>query len=291
MANVTGPASSTDTAIARWNGTTGTVIEDSTCTIDGSGNMVVQGKLSPNTYSSQFDGFNVDASGNISALSLTATGADGITTTADMSAYSYSLEAGFFSVDSGGNLFCTSIAQSSTSSFTIDSSGNITGHALGIGESAPSAGNVNISGQYQVGGNQIAAANLSDYVGKTSWTPVLKFGGATTGITYSSQEGTYVQIGKLVIAEMQIALTSKGSATGAVTITGWPVSANSTGAGQLSFYGATASGSNFASPVSGYLDGTTMTLAYHAATGQGALTNSDFTNTTQINLTCVYIAS
>jgi hypothetical protein len=39
MANVTGPGSSTDTAIARWNGTTGTVIQDSTVTIDGSGNM------------------------------------------------------------------------------------------------------------------------------------------------------------------------------------------------------------------------------------------------------------
>lgn len=39
MAAVTGPASSTDTAIARWNGTSGTVIQDSTVTIDGSGNF------------------------------------------------------------------------------------------------------------------------------------------------------------------------------------------------------------------------------------------------------------
>ncbi len=39
MANVTGPTSSTDTAIARWNGTSGTVIEDSTVTVDGSGNL------------------------------------------------------------------------------------------------------------------------------------------------------------------------------------------------------------------------------------------------------------
>jgi hypothetical protein len=39
MANVTGPASSTDTAIARWNGTSGTAIEDSVVTVDSSGNM------------------------------------------------------------------------------------------------------------------------------------------------------------------------------------------------------------------------------------------------------------
>ena len=39
MAAVTGPASSTDTAIARWNGTTGTVIQDSPVTVDSSGKM------------------------------------------------------------------------------------------------------------------------------------------------------------------------------------------------------------------------------------------------------------
>jgi hypothetical protein len=36
---ITGPGSSTDTAIVRWNGTTGTIIEDSTATLDGSGNL------------------------------------------------------------------------------------------------------------------------------------------------------------------------------------------------------------------------------------------------------------
>jgi len=39
MGTVTGPVSSTDTAIARWNGTSGTVIEDSPVTVDGSGNL------------------------------------------------------------------------------------------------------------------------------------------------------------------------------------------------------------------------------------------------------------
>src|ERR1700677_3252320 len=39
MANVTGPTSSTDTAIARWNGTSGTVIQDSVVTVDSSGKI------------------------------------------------------------------------------------------------------------------------------------------------------------------------------------------------------------------------------------------------------------
>lgn len=37
--NVSGPVSSTDTAIARWNGTGGTTIENSTVTVDVSGNL------------------------------------------------------------------------------------------------------------------------------------------------------------------------------------------------------------------------------------------------------------
>ena len=36
---VVGPASSTDTAIARWNGATGLSIQDSTVLLDGSGNF------------------------------------------------------------------------------------------------------------------------------------------------------------------------------------------------------------------------------------------------------------
>ncbi len=55
-----------------------------------------------------------------------------------------------------------------------------------------------------------------------TWTPVLKFGGATTGITYGTQSGNYRRIGAVVFVECRIALTSKGSATGSATITGLP---------------------------------------------------------------------
>jgi hypothetical protein len=56
----------------------------------------------------------------------------------------------------------------------------------------------------------------------TAWTPVLKFGGATTGISYSTSGGTYTTVGSLVFFSGFIILTSKGSATGAATITGLP---------------------------------------------------------------------
>jgi hypothetical protein len=60
--NVTGPVSSTDTAIARWNGTSGTVIQDSSVLIDGSDNM-----SGINSISSDGGAFTSDGSGNVTA--------------------------------------------------------------------------------------------------------------------------------------------------------------------------------------------------------------------------------
>lgn len=55
-----------------------------------------------------------------------------------------------------------------------------------------------------------------------SWTPVLRFGGASTGITYATQEGYYTRIGNRVFIYGNILLSSKGSATGQADITGLP---------------------------------------------------------------------
>lgn len=63
---------------------------------------------------------------------------------------------------------------------------------------------------------------LKNYVTSTAWTPVLNFGGATTGITYLAQTAHYLRIGNLIFITMEIRLTSKGSATGDATITGLP---------------------------------------------------------------------
>jgi hypothetical protein len=61
----------------------------------------------------------------------------------------------------------------------------------------------------------------------TSWTPGVAFGGGTTGITYSLQSGSYIQLGNLVVAGFVITVSNKGSSSGAATITGLPVSMGS----------------------------------------------------------------
>ena len=65
---------------------------------------------------------------------------------------------------------------------------------------------------------------LANYEENTTFTPVLEFGGGTTGITYSTQTGKYARIGNIVFVRINLVLTSKGSDTGAATITGLPFS-------------------------------------------------------------------
>jgi len=59
-----------------------------------------------------------------------------------------------------------------------------------------------------------------------TFTPELRFGGATTGITYSSRYGRYTRIGNVVFWEIDMVLTSKGSAPGDATVAGLPYTSN-----------------------------------------------------------------
>lgn len=55
------------------------------------------------------------------------------------------------------------------------------------------------------------------------WTPTLNIGGSTAGITYdTTRQGHYVVHGRLVYCAFDFILTSKGSNTGSITLTGLP---------------------------------------------------------------------
>ncbi len=70
--------------------------------------------------------------------------------------------------------------------------------------------------------NPSAGANVLDDYEEGSWTPVVTFGVGVTGITYDNQVGSYVKIGRLVYFNLQLNLSSNGSSTGTLTITGLP---------------------------------------------------------------------
>lgn len=78
------------------------------------------------------------------------------------------------------------------------------------------------------GNTDNADPDTLDWYEEGSFTPALAFGGATTGITYTTQVGTFTRIGDRVYFEIEIVLSNNGSASGNVTVTGLPYAASST---------------------------------------------------------------
>jgi len=132
--------------------------------------------------------------------------------------------------------------------------------------------------------------DIANYADKTSWTPVLQFGGGSTGITYVTQTGKYSRIGNLVFIAMEISLSSKGSSTGTAAITGLPVT-SATGINQtfaVNYQATTYTGQ----PMVLLNTATTSLLLYHmdSAANPTQLTNTNFNGGDTIRITGFYTA-
>lgn len=135
------------------------------------------------------------------------------------------------------------------------------------------------------------------FIAPTSFTPTLNFGGATTGITYSTQVGFYAQIGKMVSFSINIALSSKGSATGSATITGLPVTSANDG-NEYTFLLVKADGASTTTGATFFYadlaaNSSTLSLAFQTASTGGAATLADtnFVNTSIIRVTGLYFSA
>lgn len=127
-----------------------------------------------------------------------------------------------------------------------------------------------------------------------TFVPVLKFGGASVGVTYSAQLGAYRTEGNVVYAQMRITLTSKGSSTGAATVdlTGLPAVSVATyglgnSGGSCYALNMTGMGTSPITPIAG--TGPVATLYKHTATGIAGVTDAEFTNTSDIALSVSYV--
>lgn len=123
----------------------------------------------------------------------------------------------------------------------------------------------------------------------STWTPTLKFGGGTTGITYTTQVGQYTQIGNTVTFSMFIVLSSKGSSSGNATIT-LPVAIRA-GSNSYTFdiypENITYSGQMKTSANSG---ASAMSFVSVASGGTGTvLTDTAFSNTSDFIITGSYL--
>lgn len=61
-----------------------------------------------------------------------------------------------------------------------------------------------------------------------TFTPEVQFGGLTTGITYSSRSGFFVKTANIINFSISLTLSSKGTATGDMTIDGLPFTNSAT---------------------------------------------------------------
>jgi hypothetical protein len=122
-------------------------------------------------------------------------------------------------------------------------------------------------------------ANTLDDYEEGTWTPVVAFGGASVGVTYSAQQGNYTKIGNRVYISGRVALTNKGSSTGAITITGLPFTSANT-----LFNSMAIAGFNLASIVGSLQAYNTLNtslvseITYLGTGAHTALTNSNCNN-------------
>ena len=136
-----------------------------------------------------------------------------------------------------------------------------------------------------------AAANALDDYEEGTWTPSVAFGGASVGVVLSVANGaTYTKIGRQVTVNGFFAITSKGSSTGAATITGLPFTIGN----GAQFYAAASlftESISFVNVLQGRGDNNTTTIQLFEVTEAGVLTtitNADFTDTSNINLSLTY---
>jgi hypothetical protein len=126
---------------------------------------------------------------------------------------------------------------------------------------------------------------LDDYEEGT-FTPTLQFGGASTGITYTTRAASYTKIGRCVTIVVQLLLSNKGSSTGTATVAGLPFTSASIGT-----YSCYAQALVFADMLIFHNTGAATTITMRETTNAGVVTelaDTDFANNTLVYLTGHY---
>jgi hypothetical protein len=153
------------------------------------------------------------------------------------------------------------------------------------GATAPASG-------IQFPATQVASAsanNLDDYEEGT-WTMGVSFGGASVGVTYSANTGTYTKIGRQVTVNGFVFLSSKGSSIGSAKITGLPFNIGNT----LGNYNATSlrfENISFTNQFQGFGEVPTTNIVLEQITVLGTsspITDANFANNSTVLISATY---
>ena len=136
-------------------------------------------------------------------------------------------------------------------------------------------------------GTDTAAANTLDDYEEGTWTPVLSFGGGSTGITYNTQTGFYTKVGRIAIATTNISLSSKGSSTGTAEIT-LPFTSGNVSEQHFQPYLVTVTSTGNVSIFARSNLATSRFVQFSDAGSATFMTDSNFANNSFIRATLVY---
>lgn len=129
-------------------------------------------------------------------------------------------------------------------------------------------------------------------VASGTFTPVLHFGGNSAGIVYTSQIGYYTEVGDVMHIDIDIALSSKGSSTGAATISGLPKKAKVGPNHQLFMLGAeflTFPASEVPKPRLPSGSDTLQLITTKSGSASQIMMDTDFDNSTSIEISGTYL--
>jgi hypothetical protein len=183
------------------------------------------------------------------------------------------------------------ISTGGTAAVTVDS-GQRTKFptTIGVGGATPAASGAGIT--FPATASASSDANTLDDYEEGTWTPVLTFGGSSTGITYDiSDRGLYTKVGNIVTVFVRMVLTSKGSASGSALVTGLPF----TSKGGQFVTGCSLAGFNnltFANQLIMQIGENTTEVQIFEVTEAGGrtdITNSDFANNTRLSWSATYL--
>jgi hypothetical protein len=180
-----------------------------------------------------------------------------------------------------------------TTNLVFSTSPSITTPSL-VGNATLSTGNL-IQGTAAKGINFTAntpaagmTSQLLNWYEEGTWTPTITFGGASVGVTYGANSGTYTRIGNVVTGRFIVGLSSKGSSSGNASISGLPFTVNASNLGSAVV--ELAQNFNVAMVSSGYCDNgaTTITLKTWGPTGMSDATDVNFANNTRLDMWIQY---